>query len=97
MCSHPKRRFNLMITENFDPELWLRQDPAASGMGSEPVRSRNAAPEKCVHVVRNIVQSCSLILDKASVPREEYEEQLYVPLKLSFSILKGADAESIDV
>ncbi len=82
MRSHPKWRFNLMITdENIDPELWLWQDPAASGMGSEPVHSCNAAPEKRVRMVRNIIQSCSLILDKASVLQEEYEEQLYVPLK----------------
>ncbi|PBK96562.1 hypothetical protein ARMGADRAFT_1138931 [Armillaria gallica] len=57
-------------------ELWLQQDPAASGTGSEPVRSHNVAPEKCVHMVRNIVQSCSLIPDKASVLQEEYEEQI---------------------
>lgn len=86
-----------MVTdENIDPELQLPQDPVASGTGSEPVCSRNVAPEKHVRVVKNIVQLCLLIPDKTSVLRKEYEEQLYVPLKLSFST-KDADAESIDV
>ncbi len=86
-----------MITdENINLELQPSQDPASSGMGSKPVRSCNAASEKCVHVVRNIIQSCSLILNKASVLWEEYEEQLYISLKLPFST-KDADAESIDV
>ncbi len=81
-CFYPKQCFNLMITdENINLELRFRQDPAASGMRSKPVYSCNTASKKCVCMVRNIVQSCSLILDKASILWEKYEEQLYVSLK----------------